>query len=420
MPLRRAGSSPALGTILLRSMPVNLKPPASLPVVAGVRLATTQAIKSKHRDDLTVMHLAPGCNVAAVFTQNRYPAPPVTLCREHLQKQADRQTGIRALVINAGIANAGTLGAGLEDAKESCRLLARLIKCRPAQVLPFSTGVIMERLPMQRYAAGLVRCVDKLTEDNWLAAAKAITTTDTVIKGATATTHGATITGIAKGSGMIHPNMATMLAFVATDAAIEQQQLQRWQKQISTDTYNTISVDGDTSTNDSFVLISTGKAGAARTSGEQRALKTTLTDVCAQLAQAIVRDGEGAKKLVMIHVHGGKSRAVCRRVGESIARSPLVKTALAASDANVGRFLMAIGNAGDGFDPKVVAMTINDTPVLQGGGIHPHYNEKKTAAELKKEELTITVHIGNSNSHALMQTCDLTHDYIRINADYRS
>lgn len=406
-------------------MPVNLHAPKALLPVRGVRLGCTQAIKSKRRDDLTVIHLAAGSEVAAVFTQNRYPAPPVSVCREHLAKiggggRKGGRSGIRALAINAGIANAGTLGEGLRDARESCRLLAAQLGCRAAQVLPFSTGVIMERLPMARYADGLVRCVAALDEAHWLPAARAIMTTDTVAKGVSRQCNGATVTGIAKGSGMIHPNMATMLAFVATDAAIPLPQLQRWQRQMVRDTFNTISVDGDTSTNDSFVLIATGAAGAPRTPGEVRALRDSLTTVCATLAQAIVRDGEGAQKLLLIRVHGGRSRAVCRRVAESIARSPLVKTALAAGDANVGRLLMAIGNAGAGFEPAAVSLSINDTPVMRGGGIHPQYSEARTAAELKKKEIAMSVCIGKGRGEALMQTCDLTKRYIEINADYRS
>lgn len=396
-------------------MPVNLCAPAALPAVRGVRLGSTRAIKSKHRDDLTVMHLAAGSAVAAVFTQNRYPAPPVELCRAHLA----RGKAIRALAINAGIANAGTLGEGLRDARESCRLLGRLLACPAAAVLPFSTGVIMERLPMQNYARGLVRCVDALHEENWLSAARAIMTTDTVAKGASAQSGSATVTGIAKGSGMIHPNMATMLAFVATDAAIPLPLLQRWQRQIVAETFNTISVDGDTSTNDSFVLIATGKAGAPRGRGEVRALRDAVMQVCATLAQAIVRDGEGAEKFVVIRVHGA-ARAVCRRVAEALARSPLVKTALAAGDANVGRFLMAIGNAGGGFAPQAVSLAINGVPVLAGGGIPARYSEKRVSAALREKELEISVCIGNGSGSAVMYTCDLTKRYIEINADYRS
>ena len=397
-------------------MPVNLRPPAALPPVPGVRLGTARAIKSKHRDDLTVMHLAAGSAVAGVFTQNRYPAPPVSVCRDHLA----RAGGVRALAINAGIANAGTLGEGLRDARESCRLLGKLLNCPAARVLPFSTGVIMERLPMKNYARGLVRCVEGLDEDNWLAAARAIMTTDTVPKGATAQCGGAVITGIAKGSGMIHPNMATMLAFVATDAAIPLPQLQRWQRQVAAETFNTISVDGDTSTNDSFVLVATGRAGAPRGRAAERALRDGLMQVCGTLAQAIVRDGEGAQKLAIIRVHGGGSRAVCRRVAETIAKSPLVKTALAAGDANVGRFLMAIGNAGAGFAPEAVSLSINGVPVLAGGGIHPQYREARAAAALQKDEVDIAVCIGAGKAQAVVQTCDLTKRYIEINADYRS
>ena len=397
-------------------MAVDLASPQNLSAIAGIRLASTRAIKAKRRDDLSVIAIDKGATMAGVFTQNRFPAAPVTVCREHLDAKKD----IRALAINAGIANAGTLGGGLKDAKDSCRLLAKLLGCRPTQVLPFSTGVIMERLPMTRYADGLVRCVNALSPDNWLGVSNAIMTTDTVAKGASQQCGEFNITGIAKGSGMIHPNMGTMLAFVATDAALPQPLLARWQKQITANTFNAISVDGDTSTNDSFTLIATGKAGAPRNRAATAALKTAINEVCTTLAEAIVRDGEGAKKLVHIVVDGGNNRTICQNVAVAVACSPLVKTAIAAGDANIGRLLMAIGNAGKGFKPDTVCVRINDAPIVKGGGIHPQYDEKRTARHLANNEFTVHITLGNGKHAIHYKTCDLTHRYIEINADYRS
>lgn len=400
-------------------MAVALAVPESLLPIAGVRIGTTRAIRAKRRDDLTLMALAPGCRVAAVFTQNRYPAPPVSVCREYLARPGAAEE-VRGLAINAGIANAGTLGEGVRDARECCRLAAEWLACEARQVLPFSTGVIMERLPMARYAEGLGRCAEGLEADNWAAAARAIMTTDTVPKGMSAEVDGgARVTGIAKGSGMIHPNMATMLAFVATDAAVEAAELRRWQKLMVAETFNTISVDGDTSTNDSFVLAATGRGGGGRTRGERRALREALMRVCAHLAEAIVRDGEGATRLARIEVRGA-ANAVCRRVAESVARSPLVKTALAAGDANVGRFLMAIGNVRGGFAPEAVAMTIGGVPVLASGGRDPRYDEDGAAAAMGAEEVTIAIDLGGGGGGVRMLTCDLTREYVRINAEYRS
>lgn len=397
-------------------MAVNLTEPAALPPVAGARLAATCAVKARRRDDLTVMEFAPGAQVAAVFTQNRFPAAPVIVCRKHLSAAAPQ---IRALAINAGIANAGTAGAGLRDAEKSCAELAKLLNCKPAQILPFSTGVIMERLPMPRYLAGLRRCAANLRADNWLPAARAIMTTDTVAKGAHCRAGGYAVTGIAKGSGMIHPNMATMLAFVATDAKIPAAMLRRWQRDICRDTFNAVSVDGDTSTNDSFVLIATGAAGAPGKTAAA-ALRRGIAKVCETLAEAIVRDGEGAGKLVTITVRGGKTFAVCRRVAETLARSPLVKTALAAGDANVGRLLMALGNAGGGFAPEAVNLQIGKVAVIKNGALAPAYKESRAAALLAKDEIFISVQIGGGAATAVLKTCDLTRGYIDINAAYRS
>ena len=402
-------------------MAVNLKEAAFLPPVDGIRLGCARAIKSKRRDDLTAVEIAPGAAVAGVFTRNLYPAPPVEVCRRHLHRGGG--ANIRGLVINAGIANAGTLGRGLQDAQKSCRLFAAILGCRAADILPLSTGVIMEYLPMDKYAAGLRLCAQRLDADNWRAAARAMTTTDTVAKGAHRKIQiggrAFGITGIAKGSGMIHPNMGTMLAFVATDAAVPPKRLASWQRAIAAETFNAISVDGDTSTNDSFLLAATGRAGECK--GEAaRQLRRAIAEVCAELAEAIVRDGEGATKLVVIRARGGKSRAVCRKVAAATATSPLVKTALAAGDANVGRFLMAIGNAGGGFDPRRVQMHICGLPVIRGGGLHPHYDEAKTAAALAADEIVIDIALGDGAHSATLKTCDLTRRYIEINAAYRS
>ncbi|MGI9336939.1 MAG: bifunctional glutamate N-acetyltransferase/amino-acid acetyltransferase ArgJ [Gammaproteobacteria bacterium] len=401
-------------------MAVGLKPPQFLPPVDGIRLGCARAIKSRSRDDLTAVEIAPGAAVAGVFTRNLYPAPPVEVCREHLRAGGGN---IRGLVINAGIANAGTLGRGLRDARESCKLFAAILGCRAAEVLPLSTGVIMEYLPMEKYAAGLRSCARRLAADNWLSAARAMTTTDTVAKGAYRKVQDGgrvfTVAGIAKGSGMIHPNMGTMLAFVATDAAVSPRSLAAWQREAAAETFNAVSVDGDTSTNDSFILAATGRAGKCRGEAARR-VRRAVAEVCAELAEAIVRDGEGATKLVVICARGAKTRAVCRKVAAAVAISPLVKTALAAGDANVGRFLMAVGNGGGGFDPRRMRMQICGLPVIRGGGLDPHYDEKKTAAALAADEIRIDISLGDGAHSATMKTCDLTRRYIEINADYRS
>ena len=397
-------------------MAVNYKPPAFLPAVDGIRLGCTQAIKSKKRDDLTAMSITPGAAVAGIFTRNLFAAPPVLLCREHLQASGGN---IRGLIINSGIANAGTLGRGMKDAQKSCRLFAALEGCRPREVLPFSTGVIMEYLPMEKYAEGLQQCAKKMSADNWLAASRAIMTTDTVAKGAFRQINYRgktfTVTGIAKGSGMIHPQMATMLAFVATDAEVPPRRLATWQRAIAADSFNAVSVDGDTSTNDSFMLIATGRAGKCNS----ELLKQAIAEVCNELAEAIARDGEGATKFVTIRAHGASFTA-CRRVAEAVARSPLVKTALAAGDANVGRFLMAIGNGGGGFRAQDVQMHIGGAPVIRNGGLHPRYDEQTATAALAGDDVSIDIKLGNGAHSATIKTCDLTRGYIDINAAYRS
>ncbi len=330
---------------------------------------------------------------------------------------------MRALAINAGIANAGTLAAGMADARQCCKLTAKILGCRAREVLPFSTGVIMERLPMERYASGLKLCAQNLQPQGWLAAARAMMTTDTVAKAASKTVAAGksnfAVTGIAKGSGMIHPNMATMLAFAATDAAIPAPLLQKWQREIAAETFNAISVDGDTSTNDSFLLIATGAAGTPSRQTQTK-LRNAISEVCAHLANAIVRDGEGAKKILTITVARGRTPELCRKVAESVARSPLVKTALAAGDANVGRLLMAIGNAGGGFNPNKITVTLGAVPVVRGGGLDSRYAEKAAAKEMQKKEIRLEILLNNGAAKTVLATCDLTHGYITINADYRS
>ena len=405
-------------------MAVGLSPPRHLAAVAGVTLASVRAIKSRSRDDLSVIHLCEGARVAAVFTQSRFPAAPVVVCQDHLSGASgasDGAAGIRALAINAGIANAGTLGSGLKDARHSCRLLAARLRCRPRQVLPFSTGVIMERLPMDNYAKGLRSCVAGLHPDKWLDVASAICTTDTVIKGKSARVGAHTVTGIAKGSGMIHPDMRTMLAFVATDADLPAATLAAWQRRIVRDSFNAISVDGDTSTNDSFALIATGKSGRPQGRAARDALFAAVAEVCGFLAEAIVRDGEGASKLIVLTVSGGASRRVCRAVAQSVATSPLVKTALAAGDANVGRLLMAIGKSSAAFDPAAVTVRVGGVPTIRRGGIDARYDESAAAAALAQDCVPIEISLGGGGAHSIVfKTCDLTHRYIEINADYRS
>jgi glutamate N-acetyltransferase/amino-acid N-acetyltransferase len=413
---------------------------ADLPPVRGVALGTAAAIrknkKNKPRDDLTLISLCAGSRLAAVFTRNRYAAPPVVVCREHLSEagQCSRQQtppGMRALAINAGIANAGTAGGGLADARESCRAAASLLGCAPSQVLPFSTGVIMERLPMARYKAGLKQCAKNLAADNWPAAARAIMTTDTLPKGAHQKTEidgvGVGITGVAKGSGMIHPQMATMLAFVATDAYIPQTMLAREWKRICADTFNAISVDGDTSTNDAAVLIATGAAGVhigGKTAGGARKnrekLFRAIYQTASKLADAIVRDGEGATKIAVIRVGGAPSAVTARAVADAVATSPLVKTALYAADANVGRLLMAIGKARAAFEPAEVDVRLGGAPVIRGGAIAPQYKEARAAAHLAGDEILIEIFLNQGRHTAALTTCDLSPRYIEINAAYRS
>ena len=403
--------------------------PALLHPVAGVRLGVAEAgIRKKERKDLTLIELAAGATVAGVFTQNRFCAAPVTLCRKHLATGA----GVRALVINTGIANAGTGAAGLAAAEASCAAVAEQLGIAPQQVLPFSTGVILEALPVERLIAGLPAARADLRPDNWHAAAHAIMTTDTVAKAAARQENIAgktlTVTGMSKGAGMIRPNMATMLGFVATDAGIAQPLLDALVKRVADASFNCISVDGDTSTNDSFVIIATGQGELAFTSGAEPGfaeVEASLTAVARELAQAIVRDGEGATKFITVEVGGGRDVAECRQVAYAIAHSPLVKTAFFASDPNLGRILAAIGYAGIA-DLAVDGVTVwleaegRSVRVAEQGGRAADYREEDGAAIMRAAEITVRVDLGRGTARAVVYTCDLSYDYVKINADYRS
>jgi glutamate N-acetyltransferase/amino-acid N-acetyltransferase len=396
---------------------VNLFPPLpdSLHPVAGVGLGVGMAgIKKPGRNDLLVMRLAPGTAVAGVFTQNRFCAAPVVLCRKNLQKAE-----IRALVVNTGNANAGTGEEGLKRAAEVCEALASHIGCDPEQVLPFSTGVIMEPLPSQRIVAALPKAL--LAKSDWLTAAEAIMTTDTVAKGASRraklSNGEASVTGIAKGAGMIRPDMATMLAFIATDAKVSRKHLQALLERVADRSFNCISVDGDTSTNDSLVLAATGQ-GPEPGRMDLAVLEEAITDVAQRLAQAIVRDGEGATKFVTVRVERGRSRDECRKVGYAIAHSPLVKTAFFASDPNLGRILAAIGNTG--VDIRKLSLFIDEVMVATGSGRHPGYREEQGVAAMKKPELTVRAVLHRGSADATVWTCDFSYDYVKINAEYRT
>ena len=412
-------------------MAVNLAAPDPklLRPVNGVTLGIAEAgIKKADRKDLLVIKLDDGARVAGVFTRNRMCAAPVIVTRDHLAKCATGGT-VRALVVNTGNANAGTGDEGLAHARRTCADLAALMSCDPAQILPFSTGVIMEPLPVERIAAGLPACLSDLRADNWFDAAQAIMTTDTIPKAASRQISigkaAVTITGIAKGAGMIHPNMATMLGFVATDARVSQHLLQQIVAQAATRTFNAITVDGDTSTNDSFMLIASGRAAMAditdAASTEYAALRDAVTAVAGELACAIVRDGEGATKFITLQIEGGRSEEECRKVGFSIGHSPLVKTAFFASDPNLGRILAAIGNAGIAdLDVATLDLYLDDVLVARGGGRDPRYQEADGQRVMKQSEITVRVVLNRGDKAVTMWTCDLSHDYVSINADYRS
>jgi len=414
-------------------MPVNLNQPvaAKLLPIAGVSLGIAAAnIKREKRKDLLVMQLCEGARVAGVFTKNRFCAAPVVVAREHLARAAvEGSGGIRALLVNTGNANAGTGEQGMRDARTCCAALAGLLGCKAAQILPFSTGVIMEPLPVARIAAGLPGAVANMRADNWLDAAEAIMTTDIVAKaisrqvsidGATVT-----ITGIAKGSGMIHPNMATMLGYIATDAAIAQPLLQAMVSEAANRSFNCITVDGDTSTNDALMLIATGKSSLPEVTSAGstacKALQKAITEVAIHLAQAIVRDGEGATKFITVQVEGGRDEAECKQIGYAIAHSPLVKTAFFASDPNLGRILAAIGYAGvDDLDVDRLKLYLDEVLVAEHGGRATSYREEDGQRVMQQSDISIRVVLDRGAANATLWTCDFSYDYVKINASYRS
>ena len=409
-------------------MPVNLSAPdpAALFAVPGVRIGVAEAgVRKANRKDLTVVLIDEGSAVGGVFTQNRFCAAPVQVCRDHLKANY----GIRAMVINTGNANAGTGEDGLMRTRSTCIALARHLELAPEQILPFSTGVIMEPLPVDRIEAGLPAALADASENNWARAAEGIMTTDTIPKafsrqvqigGATVT-----ITGISKGAGMIRPNMATMLGFMATDAKIDPALIQPLATQLADASFNRVTIDGDTSTNDSFVVIATQKAAHATItsldSADGQALVAAMRDVARLLAQAIVRDGEGATKFITIQVDGGKDGAECRQVAYAVAHSPLVKTAFYASDPNLGRILAAVGYAGIAdLDQTGIDLFLDDVHVAVKGGRNPAYREEDGQRVMKQSEITVRVNLGRGNASETVWTCDFSHDYVSINADYRS
>ncbi|MDB5732400.1 MAG: argJ [Variovorax sp.] len=409
-------------------MPVNLTAPdpSTLLAVPGVRLGVAEAgIRKANRKDLTVMLLDEGAAVGGVFTQNRFCAAPVQVCRDHLTAGF----GVRALLINTGNANAGTGQDGLARTRTTCVALARHLNLAPEQILPFSTGVIMEPLPVERIEAGLPVAIADAAPGHWARAAEAIMTTDTVPKafsrqvsigGATVT-----LTGISKGAGMIRPNMATMLGFLATDARIDPKLMQPLARMLADASFNRVTIDGDTSTNDSFIVIATQQAANAPVSSldspDGRALLAAMQDVARQLAQAIVRDGEGATKFITIRVEGGRDAAECRQVAYAVAHSPLVKTAFFASDPNLGRILAAVGYAGiDDLDPDGIDLHLDDVAVALKGGRNPAYREEDGQRVMKQSEITMRIALGRGEASDTVWTCDLSHDYVSINADYRS
>jgi len=406
-------------------VPVNLNPPGPLAPISGVRLGSAEAaIKKPGRQDLLLIELAPGTRAAGVFTQNAFCAAPVQLCRQRLAETS----AVRALLINAGNANAATGAGGLADAEATTAAVADALACTPAQVLPFSTGVIGQRLPVERMLAAIPRAQAALTADAWNGAAQAIMTTDTVSKGASRrvlTSQGeVTVTGIAKGVGMIYPDMATMLAFIGTDARLSEAAVRQCLNDAAAVSFNSVTVDGDTSTNDSCVLFATGQVGAVdveTTHSDYALIAGAVTAVCTELAQAIARDGEGATRFITIEVGGATSRDEARKVAYSIAHSPLVKTAMFAGDANWGRIIMAIGKAGvEGLDPARVDVALDDVPLLAGGEPHPAYREELGAAVVAKPEFTIRVDLGRGDVAARVWTCDFSYDYVKINAEYRT
>ncbi|HXZ49014.1 MAG TPA: bifunctional glutamate N-acetyltransferase/amino-acid acetyltransferase ArgJ [Usitatibacter sp.] len=409
-------------------MAVNLEPPRAqdLLPVAGLRLGTARAgIRKPNRRDLLIAALDEGTRVAGVFTRNRFRAAPVLVCEEHLAAGLP----IRAIVVNTGVANAGTGEAGIASAKTVCAATAGALGVGTAQVLPLSTGVIMEPLPVERIERAIPECVADLAAGRWAEAAEAIMTTDTVPKAVSRRVvidgRAIAVTGIAKGAGMIQPNMATMLAIVATDAAVGPDALQYLARRVANRSFNAITIDGDTSTNDTLLVVSTGRAGNPEIVGEGTAefakLSGAVVEVAQLLAQAIVRDGEGATKFITITVDEGASREECFRVAKAIAHSPLVKTAFFASDPNLGRILAAVGNAGIAdLDPARVGLQLGDVVVVEGGSRAVSYTEAQGQRVMKPAEIAVRLTLGRGDETATVWTCDLSYDYVKINADYRS
>ena len=409
-------------------MPVNLSAPdpAALFAVPGVRIGVAEAgVRKANRKDLTVVLIDEGSAVGGVFTQNRFCAAPVQVCRDHLAANY----GIRAMVINTGNANAGTGEDGLMRTRSTCIALARKLEIAPEQILPFSTGVIMEPLPVDRIEAGLPAALADADANHWARAAEGIMTTDTIPKAFSQQVQigGATvaITGISKGAGMIRPNMATMLGFMATDAKIDPSLIQPLAKLLADASFNRVTIDGDTSTNDSFVVIATQKAAHAPVtsldSADGQALVAAMQNVARQLAQAIVRDGEGATKFITIQVDGGKDVAECRQVAYAVAHSPLVKTAFYASDPNLGRILAAVGYAGIAdLDQTGIDLFLDDVHVAVKGGRNPSYREEDGQRVMKQSEITVRIGLGRGDASETVWTCDFSHEYVTINADYRS
>jgi len=411
-----------------KAMSVNLLPPdeKSLFPIAGVKIGIVEAgIRKQGRKDLSVFLLDPGCSVGGVFTTNRFCAAPVQICQTHL-KQGEE---IRALLVNTGNANAGTGADGLARAHSTCGALAERLNVLPGQILPFSTGVIMESLPSERIIAGLDGAIANAKADDWLSAAQAIMTTDTAPKafGAQVAISGkmVSITGISKGAGMIRPNMATMLGFIATDACVNPALMQPIATALAEGSFNRITVDGDTSTNDSLVVVASNQAGHARIeslqSKEGQLFFNAMLEVARQLAQAIVRDGEGATKFMTVQVEGGKSVQECSQVAYSIAHSPLVKTAFYASDPNLGRILAAVGYAGiEDLDQSLIELYLDEVHVATHGGRHPNYQETDGQRVMQQSEITVRVQLGRGSATHTVWTCDFSHEYVTINADYRS
>ncbi|WP_406851068.1 bifunctional glutamate N-acetyltransferase/amino-acid acetyltransferase ArgJ [Herbaspirillum huttiense] len=402
--------------------------PSDLNAVAGIELGHAEAgVRKANRKDVLVMKLAETATVAGVFTKNRFCAAPVQICQANLA-QLSAGKPIRALVINTGNANAGTGEEGLQRAKSVCAALAQQMGVEPQQILPFSTGVILEPLPADRIIAGLPQAIGNLKADNWFNAAESIMTTDTQPKAASRTlTIGGkqvVMTGISKGAGMIKPNMATMLGFLAFDAKLPQALLNQLVKDAADHSFNCITIDGDTSTNDSFILMATGAGELEITSAdsdEYKQLAAAVTDLSQHLAHQIVRDGEGATKFIEVAVEDGKSIEECRQIAYSIGHSPLVKTAFFASDPNLGRILAAIGYAGiDDLDVSKINLWLDDVWVAKDGGRNPDYREEDGQRVMKKAEIVVRVKLARGAAKASIWTCDLSHDYVSINADYRS